>query len=80
MSSTPEIKTPREQLLEAFRTYCSRTGKSFSTAGNYAVNDGDFYRRITEDGAGFTESTWTKAMTWFAANTPAEAPAESASA
>lgn len=59
-------------LITLAETLASHRGLTLSTLSTYAANDGKFFSRLKNDGAGCTLKTAQKLLVWFNGNWPAD--------
>lgn len=63
----------RETLLTVARAYSAAAGLSMARVSTLVRNDGKFFKRMEESGAGCTMATYEAAMRWFAQHWPGTA-------
>jgi hypothetical protein len=61
--------TLKHHLTLTTSVYATATGRSASTVGNLALNDGGLFKRI-DDGAAFKVRTYDAVMSWLSTNWP----------
>ena len=59
----------RQTLINAFDSYCEKSGLAPATVSTRVVNDGKFYDGLTK-GKGVTMKRFERAMQWFRENKP----------
>lgn len=55
----------RTRLFETAERLTKLTGMSEMAIGQKAINDNTFFKRVRENGAGFTVKTFDRLMTWM---------------
>lgn len=67
----------RSRLFKTAERLSALTGITEQSIGQKAINDNTFFKRVRENGAGFTVKTYDRLMEWME-NAEAEATAEKA--
>ena len=62
----------RETLLTVAHAYCVATDLSLARVSTLVRNDGKFFKRMAESGAGCTMATYEAAMRWFVQHWPTD--------
>jgi len=57
----------RTRLFETAERLTKLTGLSEQAIGQKAINDNTFFKRVRENGAGFTVKTFDRLMAWMEA-------------
>lgn len=57
----------RTRLFETAELVTAVTGLSEQSIGQKAINDNTFFKRVRENGAGFTVKTYDRLMAWMKA-------------
>lgn len=55
----------RNRLFETAERLTALTGMSEMAIGQKAINDNTFFKRVRENGAGFTVKTFDRLMAWM---------------
>lgn len=55
----------RTQLFETAERLTTLTGITEQSIGQKAINDNTFFKRVRDNGAGFTVKTFDRLMTWM---------------
>ena len=55
----------RTQLFETAERLTALTGITEQSIGQKAINDNTFFKRVRENGAGFTVKTFDRLMAWM---------------